>query len=168
MSGKSGAATATDDKAKSHAQVRLESAPREDGGKVIGSEVVGGQEFKVVHIPEGVTAEKVAKAAQPPEVLPMCGDGCGERVANKGRIFLSGHDAKLHSILQKVANGEAALPPSLAGKVTLPRPTTHTVRVHMSIELTVGVDEGESDVEAKVVEWIGRKKGWSTWRYFVP
>ena len=39
--------------------------------------------------------------------LPMCGDGGGLR-ANKGRNFLPGHDAKLASMLQKVADGRMA------------------------------------------------------------
>ena len=52
---------------------------------------------------EGVSMKEEKKVTE----LPMCGDGCGLR-ANKGRSFLPGHDAKLASMLQKVADGRMA------------------------------------------------------------
>lgn len=135
---------------------------REDGGTDTGkTEIVDGQKFRVVTIPEGVTAESVAekkaKASQPE--LPFCGDGCGAR-ARKGRTFLPGHDAKLHSLLQKVANGEAELPKALKGKVSLPEANMRTVYLTVQMKVVVPKDEQIQETMERIHKALDRK-GWS-------
>ena len=78
--------------------------------------------------PTSIAAE--AKITKRDAALPLCGDGCGE-YAKPGRRFLPGHDAKLHSLLLKIANGHIHLeqaPPLVqerlaSGMLNLPRPS---------------------------------------------
>ena len=78
-----------------------------------------------------------------PTNLPLCGDGCGKEAA-KGRRFLPGHDARLASLLQSVADGRTAPEdmPALvqadlkAKRVKLPQAKLETHEIYVSVLVT--------------------------------
>lgn len=98
--------------------------------------------------------------------LNLCGDGCGAQ-ANKGKRFRPGHDAKLHSMLQRVSDGEITREdlPALVqaamvkGEVSLPEAKFTTIELRPE-SITVRVPAGD-DAMAAFVAYVEKRNGWS-------
>lgn len=96
--------------------------------------------------------------------LPLCWDGCGTQTSGKNRRFLSGHDARLASLLQRVSDGEVApdtLPALVrfrldTGEIALPAAKRQTVTVTVTATVTVATGD---DALAQAKDLIARKLG---------
>ena len=101
--------------------------------------------------------ERTSKASTNPN-LPMCGDGCGRNAA-KGRSFLPGHDAKLASMLQQVADGAKAgedLPvlviKRLQGKlISLPVAKVEIHEIMVAVKVSVAKGSGRKAASEAVL-----------------
>ncbi len=97
--------------------------------------------------------------------LEFCWDGCGE-LASKGKHYKPGHDAKLNSLLQKVADGEVEakdVPAIVAARLKknelrLPDARWQTVELRPVVKARVPVGVSAATV---LEEYVAKRKGWS-------
>lgn len=88
-----------------------------------------------------------------------CQDGCGA-VANAGKRFLPGHDAKQASMLQKVADGETKLedlPQMLQdrladGRLQLPGPKVRVIETTLEVEFAIDIDKDADEAIEEILQ----------------